>query len=49
MAYDLNGAWDDFTGQNAPLYGRADEIGTETETLNVVWRFFQIVLSVALD
>lgn len=36
MAYDLNGAWDDVTGHNAPLYARTAEKGTERETLNVV-------------
>ena len=29
MAYDLNGAWNNYTGHNAPLYARADETGEE--------------------
>jgi len=35
MAYDINGAWDNITGINAPLYKRQAEVGTERETLNV--------------
>lgn len=35
MAYDLNGAWDDNTGHNSPLYPRADETGDDLY-LNVV-------------
>jgi len=36
MTYDLHGAWDDYTGHNAPLYPRADEEGAE-RYLNVEW------------
>jgi len=35
MAYDLNGAWDNITGINAPLYARQAEVGTERELLNL--------------
>jgi chitinase len=35
MTYDYNGAWDNVTGVNAPLYPRFDEAGTHRETLNV--------------
>jgi len=36
MTYDLNGAWNDYTGHNSPLYPRADEEG-EDRLLNVHW------------
>jgi len=36
MTYDLNGAWESFTGFNAPLYPRANENGGR-EFLNVHW------------
>ena len=35
MAYDLNGAWANYTGINAPLYPRHDEEGDQ-RYLNVV-------------
>ena len=34
MAYDLHGSWENFTGHNAPLYARSDEIDKQAE-LNV--------------
>ena len=35
MAYDLNGAWANYTGINAPLHPRDDEVGDQIY-LNVV-------------
>ena len=35
MAYDLNGAWANYTGINAPLYPRHEEEGDQ-RYLNVV-------------
>lgn len=35
MAYDFNGAWDNITGMNAPLYSRPDEAGSWREWFNV--------------
>ncbi|KAH3863080.1 chitotriosidase-1-like isoform X2 [Dreissena polymorpha] len=36
MSYDLHGAWETFTGHNAPLYARADESGEQAQ-LNLDW------------
>jgi chitinase len=36
MTYDLNGAWNDYTGHNSPLYSRSDET-PEQQQLNVEW------------
>lgn len=36
MTYDLNGAWNDYTAHNAPLYPRSDEEGAN-RLLNVEW------------
>ncbi|XP_053406596.1 probable chitinase 10 [Mercenaria mercenaria] len=36
MSYDLNGAWNDYTGFNSPLYARSSENGDQ-KTLNVDW------------
>jgi len=36
MTYDLQGAWNDYTGHNAPLFARPDETG-EDRYLNVAW------------
>jgi chitinase len=36
MTYDLNGAWDPFTGHNSPMYSRSDET-EEQSYLNVEW------------
>ena len=35
MSYDLNGAWNDYTGHNSPLYARSDETD-ENRQLNMV-------------
>ena len=35
MAYDLNGAWNNYTSHNSPLYPRSEETG-EDRYLNVV-------------
>lgn len=35
MAYDFNGAWDNITGMNAPLYSRPSEAGSWREWFNV--------------
>ena len=35
MSYDLNGAWDPYTGMNSPLAPRHDETGRNA-TLNQV-------------
>jgi len=37
MSYDLNGAWDPWTGFNSPLYARANEAGTPAAQLNIDW------------
>jgi len=37
MTYDLNGAWDPWTGLNSPLYARANEAGTPAAQLNINW------------
>jgi chitinase len=37
MTYDLQGAWNDYTGHNAPLYPRGEEAGTENAFLNIHW------------
>lgn len=34
MTYDLHGGWEPFTGHNAPLYPRSDEIGYQ-RNLNI--------------
>lgn len=36
MTYDLNGAWDPYTGLNSPLYPRSSESGTAAQ-LNIDW------------
>ena len=36
MAYDLHGAWEDFTGHHSALYSRSEEMGDQSY-LNVVW------------
>jgi len=36
MSYDLNGAWNNYTGHNSPLYPRADETD-EQRLLNMEW------------
>jgi len=36
MSYDLNGAWDPWTGLNSPLYPRNDETGAARQ-LNIDW------------
>jgi len=43
MAYDLNGAWDNQTGINAPLYPRFDELGSDRKNLNLVGFAFLII------
>ena len=35
MAYDLNGAWNDYTGHNSALYARSNE-NPEQQQRNVV-------------
>ena len=34
MTYDLHGSWETFTGLNAPLYPRSNEVG-EQRNLNI--------------
>ena len=34
MAYDLHGSWETFTGENAPLYPRSNEVGDQ-HNLNI--------------
>jgi len=34
MTYDLHGSWETFTGGNAPLYSRSNEVG-EQRNLNI--------------
>ena len=34
MTYDLHGSWETFTGQNAPLYPRSNEVGDQ-RSLNI--------------
>jgi chitinase len=36
MSYDLNGAWNNYTGHNSPLYPRAAENGNNS-LLNIEW------------
>jgi len=36
MSYDLNGAWNKYTGHNSPLFPRQDEID-ENRLLNIEW------------
>ena len=36
MSYDLHGAWDPYTGHNAPLFGRPGETGQDV--------FFNVVM-----
>lgn len=36
MSYDLNGAWNNITGHNSPLFARPDEYGDEA-LLNMNW------------
>jgi len=37
MAYDFHGGWNDYTGINAPLFGRADEVQPEDVNFNMNW------------
>ena len=46
MTYDLHGAWEKFTGENAPLHARGAEHG-DARQLNVVSPFF-VCLSLLL-
>ena len=34
MAYDLQGAWNAYTGHNSPLFNRTNEAQPGDETLN---------------
>ena len=43
MAYDLNGAWANYTGINAPLFPRDDEVGDQIY-LNVVSEKLRTIL-----
>ena len=53
MAYDLNGAWQNWTGHNSPLYERAEE-NPENATLNVVSnsycdRIYKLLLIIKIE